>query len=157
MGECYVRKLLNVERPRVAILSNGEESTKGTALTRDASALLRRSDLRFIGYVEGKDIFSGDVDLVVTDGFTGNVALKTAESLAQAISAILKRTLSMSPITRLGAWLSKDAFQALRQEIDYAEAEGMDKDLDRLTDRRDLSAYVRRRIVGLVDAHDALR
>ena len=90
MGEAYVRAMLGVGRPRVALLSNGEEPSKGTSLTREAYRLLTKSDLRFVGYVEGKDIFSGDVECVVTDGFTGNVVLKTSEGTATAVAGLLR-------------------------------------------------------------------
>jgi phosphate acyltransferase len=125
MGECYVRKLLGVERPRVAILSNGEEDSKGTSLTREASALLRRSDLRFTGYVEGKDIFSGDVDVVVTDGFTGNVVLKTSEGVATAMAGLIRAAIERSGISeKLGALLLKPTLAGLRRVVDYAEYGG---------------------------------
>ena len=124
MGETYVRYVLGRPNPAIGLLNVGEEETKGPEFIKETYAMLEASGLNFTGNAEGRDIFSGKFDVIVCDGFVGNVALKTAESLAQAIAAILKRTLSMSPITRLGAWLSKAAFQALRQEIDYAEHGG---------------------------------
>jgi glycerol-3-phosphate acyltransferase PlsX len=125
MGECYVRKLLGVARPRVAVLSNGEEDSKGTALTREASALLRSSDLHFAGYVEGKDIFSGEVDVVVTDGFTGNVVLKTSEGAAMAMAGMIRAAVERSGISeKLGALLLKPTLAGLRKVVDYAEYGG---------------------------------
>jgi len=124
MGESYVHFVLNEPRPTVGLLNVGEEETKGTDFIRQIYSLLESSGINFVGNVEGRDIFSGDYDVIVCDGFAGNVALKTAESLAYAISQVLKRSLGMSPITRLGAWLSRAAFQALRKEIDYAEHGG---------------------------------
>ncbi len=124
MGEAYARFVLEHERPTVGLLNVGEEETKGTDASRQTYAMLEASDINFVGNVEGRDIFSGEYNVIVCDGFAGNVALKTAESLAYAISQVLKRTLAMSFMTRLGAWLSRAAFEALRKEIDYAEHGG---------------------------------
>jgi glycerol-3-phosphate acyltransferase PlsX len=124
MGEAYMRCVVGKSRPTVGLLNVGEEASKGTEFTKEAYGMLEASGLNFVGNVEGRDIFSGEVDVIVCDGFAGNVALKTAESLAQAISVQLKRSLAMSPITRLGAWLARDAFIQLRKEVDYAEHGG---------------------------------
>src|SRR5919106_1062335 len=125
MGDAYVRTVLGVARPRVALLSNGEEETKGTELTRQAAALLRSSDLRFVGYVEGKDIFSGVVDVVVTDGFTGNVVLKTAEGTAMGIVGMIKEAIDAARLPeRLGALLLKPTLLGLKKVVDYAEYGG---------------------------------
>ena len=124
MGESYVRHVLDTPRPTVGLLNVGEEETKGTDFIRETYSLLEGSGVNFVGNVEGRDIFMGEHDVIVCDGFVGNVALKTSESLAYAINLTLKRALGMSPITRLGAWLSRAAFQALRKEIDYAEHGG---------------------------------
>lgn len=125
MGEAYVRGLLGVAQPRVALLSNGEEPSKGTPLTRDAYALLSRSDLRFVGYVEGKDIFSGDVDVVVTDGFTGNVVLKTSEGTAMAVAGLLRTAVHKAGMgEKLGALLLGPTLAGLKKVVDYAEYGG---------------------------------
>ena len=124
MGAAYVRYVLGQERPSVGLLNVGEEETKGTETTKETYALLEASGLNFVGNVEGRDIFSGEFNVIVCDGFAGNVALKTAESLAHAINVLLRRSLAMSPITRLGAWLARDAFRQLRKEVDYAEHGG---------------------------------
>jgi glycerol-3-phosphate acyltransferase PlsX len=125
MGETYVRKVRKVARPRVALLSNGEEDSKGTQLTRDALALLKASDLNFKGYVEGKDIFSGELDVVVTDGFTGNVVLKTSEGTAMAVTALIRSAVEKSGLSeRLGALLLKPTFAGLKKVVDYAEYGG---------------------------------
>jgi glycerol-3-phosphate acyltransferase PlsX len=124
MGEAYAKHVLDRPKPTVGLLNVGEEEGKGTGFLRETYAMLEASSVNFVGNVEGRDIFSGEYDVIVCDGFAGNVALKTAESLASAISQVLKRSLSMSPITKLGAWLSRDAFKALRAEIDYAERGG---------------------------------
>ena len=124
MGEAYLRFVLEKAAPAVGLLNVGEEEGKGTESIRQAYALLEQAGINFKGNAEGRDIFRGNFDVIVCDGFAGNVALKTSESLASAISQILKRSLAMSPITRLGAWLSRDAFVALRKELDYAEHGG---------------------------------
>ena len=124
MGEAYVRCVLGTPRPTVGLLNVGEEETKGTEFTKETYAMIEASGVNFVGNVEGHDIFSGEFNVIVCDGFAGNVALKTAESLARAINVLLKRSLSMSFVTRLGAWLARDAFLHLRKEIDYAEHGG---------------------------------
>lgn len=125
MGAAYVQALRGIERPRVAVLSNGEEPSKGTDLTRETSALLRNSGLHFLGYVEGKDIFSGSVDVVVTDGFTGNVVLKTAEGTALGVVGLIKQAIDASPLPeRVGALLMKPTLLGLRRMLDYAEYGG---------------------------------
>ncbi len=125
MGDAYVRKLLGVARPRVGLLSNGEEDTKGTSLTREALALLRKSNLEFRGYVEGKDIFSGEVEVVVTDGFTGNVVLKASEGTAMAMASLVRSAVEKSGLSeRLGALLLKPTLAGLRKMVDYAEYGG---------------------------------
>jgi len=126
LGEAYVRLLLGVARPRVAVLSNGEEASKGTLLTREASDLLRQSDLDFAGYVEGKDLFSGDVQVVVTDGFTGNVVLKTSEGVGMGVIGMLRQAIEKRGglSEKLGALLLQPALKGLRKMVDYAEYGG---------------------------------
>ena len=124
MGEAYARCVLSKPRPTVGLLNVGEEETKGTEFMKETYGMLEGSGVNFVGNVEGHDIFTGEFDVIVCDGFAGNVALKTAESLAHAINQLLKRSLMMSPITRLGAWLARDAFKQLRKEVDYAEHGG---------------------------------
>ena len=124
MGESYMRYVLGRTRPTVGLLNVGEEETKGTDFIKETYGMLEASGVNFVGNVEGHDIFSGEFDVIVCDGFAGNVALKTAESLARAINVLLKRSLATSPITKLGAWLARDAFLKLRKEIDYAEHGG---------------------------------
>jgi glycerol-3-phosphate acyltransferase PlsX len=125
MGEVYARKLLSVARPRIGLLSNGEEEAKGTALTRDALALLKKSDLAFLGYVEGKDIFSGEVEVVVTDGFTGNVVLKTSEGAAMAVAGLIRNAVEKAGVSeKIGALLLKPTFAGMKRVVDYAEYGG---------------------------------
>src|SRR5512137_2554193 len=118
MGEVWARRVLGVSRPRVAVLSNGEEPTKGTALTRTAAEALERSSLRFQGYCEGRDLLTGDVDVVVTDGFTGNVALKTMEGTAQALAVMMREALQRTLPARVGGALVKTAIDEIRRRVD---------------------------------------
>jgi glycerol-3-phosphate acyltransferase PlsX len=118
MGAIFVNKAREVENPRVAILSNGEESGKGNELVRNASPLLAASELNFIGNVEGKELFGGAADVVVTDGFTGNVLLKSSEAVAKLFSDTLKVQLKSNPITMLGALLAKPAFRKMKAMMD---------------------------------------
>lgn len=125
MGDVYARKVMKVASPRVAVLSNGEEAEKGTELTRDALELLRHSGLNLLGYVEGKDIFSGDVDVVVTDGFTGNVVLKTSEGTASAMAGLLRSAVERAGLSeKLGALLLGPTLTGLKKVVDYAEYGG---------------------------------
>lgn len=118
MGHVYAREILGLARPRVGVMSNGSEETKGNELTREAARLCSLLDLNFIGYVEGFDLFSDAVDVVVADGFTGNVVLKTAESLGYAMKDILKTELTASPLRKLGAILARGALGALKRRMD---------------------------------------
>jgi glycerol-3-phosphate acyltransferase PlsX len=124
MADVLSRYVLGVENPAVGLLSIGEEEGKGNAMVRDSFELLRQSDLRFIGNVEGRDIFTGDVDVVVCDGFVGNVALKLSEGLANSMGRILKTELSSSWLSKLGALLSMRAFKRFKKVVDYAEYGG---------------------------------
>lgn len=124
MAEVLARYVLGHKNPSVGLLSIGEEEGKGNAATRDAFDLLRKSELRFIGNVEGRDIFTGDVDVVVCDGFVGNVALKLSEGLAKSLSRILKEELRSSWLSKLGTLLSLRAFKRFKKVVDYAEYGG---------------------------------
>lgn len=124
MGDVYFRYILRKNRPSVGILNIGEEETKGTEYIKEAHQLLNKSRLHFVGNIEGRDIFSGKVDIVVCDGFVGNVVLKVSESIAGVIGKLLKAELKRSPFTMLGAILAKPAFDALKREIDYSEYGG---------------------------------
>jgi glycerol-3-phosphate acyltransferase PlsX len=118
MGSIYSREVLRRRNPRVGILSIGREDSKGNELTLEAFKLCRRLDLNFIGNVEGHDLFKDHVDVVVCDGFVGNVVLKTCESLAVAMFSMLKRELTQNPKRKLGALLAQNAFQAIRRRMD---------------------------------------
>lgn len=118
MGSIFVNKARGISDPRVAILSNGEESGKGNELVRNTYPLLAASDLNFIGNVEGKELFSGAADVVVTDGFTGNVLLKSSEAVAKLITDTLKEFLKSNPISMLGAMLAKSSFTKIKAMLD---------------------------------------
>lgn len=118
MGNIYSREVLGRKRPRVGVLSIGTEDGKGNALTLEAFKLCKLLDLNFIGNVEGHDLFKDHVDVVVCDGFVGNVVLKTSESLAVAMFSMLKRELMSNPKRQIGAYLAQNAFQAIRKRMD---------------------------------------
>jgi glycerol-3-phosphate acyltransferase PlsX len=124
MGEVYAKYLLKNPNPRVGLLSIGEEETKGNELTKEAFKLLTETSLNFIGNVEGRDVMSGKADVVVCDGFIGNVFLKTSEAVAESIGLILKENIGKSLIRKLGYLLMRPAFQALKRRMDYAEYGG---------------------------------
>jgi glycerol-3-phosphate acyltransferase PlsX len=118
MGSVYSREVLGRKKPRVGILSIGTEDSKGNELTLEAFKLCQRLDLNFIGNVEGHDLFKDHVDVVVCDGFVGNIVLKTCESLAVGMISMLKRELMRNPKRQLGALLAKNAFHAIRRRMD---------------------------------------
>lgn len=124
MGEVYSRQVLGKERPRVGLLSNGEEESKGNELTREAHRLLKGAPFNFVGYVEGRDIYNGTVDVVVCDGFVGNVVLKVSEGLSEAIGTMLRREISSRFWAKVGFLLANPAFRSFKKRIDYAEYGG---------------------------------
>jgi phosphate acyltransferase len=126
LGEVYARRILAVARPSVGVVANGEEEEKGTDLTRAAAAALRKpgSGVHFKGYVEGRDVFSGEVDVVATDGFTGNVLLKTAEGAVWAFGQLLKRQIRGSPVASAGALLLGSAIDQVKRRVDSEEVGG---------------------------------
>src|ERR671924_1187262 len=124
MGHVYARGILGVERPRVGLLSVGEEEGKGNDLTREAYDLLKESRLNFIGNIEGRDVYNGNCDVIVTDGFTGNVSLKISESLAEMVGAMIKEELTRDVRSKLGAALSVPAFARFKKRVDYTEMGG---------------------------------
>jgi len=126
MGEVYARRVLGIPHPRIGVVANGEEEGKGTDLTRAAAAALRKpeSGVRFAGYVEGKDVFSGEFDVIATDGFTGNVLLKTAEGAVWAFGQLLKRQIQSSRVATAGALLMKSQLDQVKKRVDYEEVGG---------------------------------
>jgi glycerol-3-phosphate acyltransferase PlsX len=124
MGEIYSRQVLRITRPRVGLLSIGEEEHKGNALTRDATPLLKSLGINFIGNVEGRDLFSGHVDVIVCDGFVGNVALKVSEGLSEMIRGMLREALEATVTRKIGYALSRSAYTEFKKRVDYAEYGG---------------------------------
>jgi glycerol-3-phosphate acyltransferase PlsX len=124
MGNTYCRFILGRKDPKVALLSIGEEDTKGNELTKEAFKLLKSTSMNFIGNVEGKDIFTGMADVVICDGFTGNIALKVSEGIAEAILKIIKQEITSASAGRLGYLLLKPAFRNFKKRTDYDEYGG---------------------------------
>ena len=124
MGEIYFRSMFNVARPRVGLLSIGEEEGKGNELTRESFPLLRQLPITFVGNVEGRDIYNGKVDVVVADGFVGNVALKTSEGVANLVRTTLRESLEATITRKVGALLSRSAFSDFKKRIDHTEYGG---------------------------------
>jgi glycerol-3-phosphate acyltransferase PlsX len=130
LASLYDRILNGTPKPRVAVLSNGTEESKGTDLTRAAYELLKRAsehpdaEFEFVGYIEGSRIFKGDVDVVATDGFTGNIVLKTAEGVSEVVMRMVKNALESSTRSKLGGLLAKPALMELRRSIHYSEFGG---------------------------------
>ncbi|HUU14962.1 MAG TPA: phosphate acyltransferase PlsX [Terriglobia bacterium] len=124
MGELFYRAIFGVERPRVGLLSNGQEEHKGTDLTRETHARLKQLPLNYIGYVEGRDLLNGRVDVMVADGFTGNVVLKTSEGVAEVLASLLKETLSSTLTAKVGSVLARRALRNFKKRVDYSEYGG---------------------------------
>jgi glycerol-3-phosphate acyltransferase PlsX len=125
MGSAYARIILKVNNPRVGLLSIGEEEHKGNALTHDAFPRIKAlPHVNFIGNVEGRDVYTGAVDVIVCDGFVGNVALKTSEGLVEAIRQMLRESMVKTPTRKLGAFLSRGAFADFKKRVDYTEYGG---------------------------------
>lgn len=124
MGSVYNQRVLGVENPRVALLSNGEEPGKGNELVKEAFKLFKASRLNFVGNVEGKEMIAGEADVVVSDGFTGNIALKTLEATAKMLNNLIRDELMSNPLTMLGGLLAKPAFRRVAKGIDPYEVGG---------------------------------
>jgi|Deesub1362B_J571_1020462.scaffolds.fasta_scaffold00125_29 glycerol-3-phosphate acyltransferase PlsX len=124
MGSAFSESILGVSSPKVALLSIGEEDTKGNELTKETFGLLKNTSLNFIGNIEGKDIFKGDVDVVVCDGFIGNIVLKVSEGLADVILKMLKREIAEIVTGRIAYLLMKPAIKNFKRKTDYAEYGG---------------------------------
>jgi len=118
MGSVYAEKVLNKTNPRVGLLSNGEEAGKGNQLIKESFPLLEQSGLNFIGNIEGKELFNGEADVAVTDGFTGNILLKSSEAVAKMVATTLKEELMSSFRTKMGALLAKPALGAIKKMMD---------------------------------------
>jgi len=124
MGEVYARYAMGIKNPSVGLLSNGEEDSKGNELTRETNSVLRKTSLNYAGYIEGRDIFSGAVEVVVCDGFVGNVVLKLSEGLSDAAGKMLKAEIVKSWISKIGYLFVRGAFSRFKKIVDYAEYGG---------------------------------
>ncbi|PYS41236.1 MAG: phosphate acyltransferase PlsX [Acidobacteria bacterium] len=124
MGDIYSRAIFGIRRPRVGLLSIGEEDSKGNELTKEAFKSLKHAPINFIGNVEGRDIFKGEIDVIVCDGFTGNVALKLSEGLIETFATMLRQELEKTIAAKVGYILSERAFRAFRRRLDYSEYGG---------------------------------
>lgn len=124
MGDVYYRVIFGVESPAIGLLSIGSEDHKGNELTREAFQLLKALPINFVGNVEGRDLYNGRVDVIVCDGFIGNVALKISEGLAEATSSLLRESLSRSLSSKVGYVLARNAFRNFKKRVDYSEYGG---------------------------------
>jgi glycerol-3-phosphate acyltransferase PlsX len=124
MGSAYAERVLGVPNPRVAIVSNGEEEGKGNQLVQETVPLLKAGDFNFVGNAEGKDIPRGHADVIVTDGFTGNVIIKLAEGVSKFLLEVLKTEITSSNVSKVGAMLAKPAFDHVKSRLDYREYGG---------------------------------
>jgi glycerol-3-phosphate acyltransferase PlsX len=124
MGRLYARVAFGIDNPRIGLLSIGEEATKGNELTREAHRLLKGSPLPFIGNVEARDVYSGDADVIVCDGFTGNVALKISEGLVEVVEALLGDELTSTLTMRVGSLITRRALRHFKRRVDYSEYGG---------------------------------
>ena len=124
MGSLYAESVLGVEHPRVGLMSVGEEETKGGPRVRERYRVLAGAGIHFVGNVEGRDVFVGQVDVIVCDGFTGNVILKVAEGLGEMVIGMLREEAQRSPVYGAGLLMAKGAFRNLRRKVDYSEYGG---------------------------------
>lgn len=124
MGSYYAEEVLAVREPRVGLMSVGEEESKGGRRVREQHRVLASTGIRFVGNVEGRDVFTGTVDVIVCDGFTGNVVLKAAEGLGELVISVLREEARQSPLYGAGLLMAKGAFLSLRQKVDYSEYGG---------------------------------
>jgi len=123
MGEAYAKDILKIAKPKVGLLSNGEEESKGNEITKEAFLTLKKCE-SFVGNVEGNNIFDGSVDVIVCDGFVGNILLKASEGVADSITKIIKQNVRRSPLAIAGAVLMRKVFRVLKKQVDYAEYGG---------------------------------
>jgi glycerol-3-phosphate acyltransferase PlsX len=124
MGDIYSRTIFGIRRPRVGLLSIGEEDSKGNELTKEVFKSLKRAPINFIGNVEGRDIFKGEVDVIVCDGFTGNVVLKLSEGLYETFIEMLRQELQKTLTAKVGSIFAQNAFRQFKRRLDYSEYGG---------------------------------
>lgn len=124
MGSAYMKKVCGIDAPRVGLINNGAEAEKGNELTKSAYKLLENTDINFVGNCEARYTMTGDYDVLVCDGFVGNAVLKCTEGVARSVMSIMKQELMASPITKLGAFISKSGFKRVKKRMDYTEYGG---------------------------------
>jgi len=124
MGEVYAETVWGIKKPKIGLLSNGSEESKGTEITRKSYKILKRLPLNFVGYIEGRDIFTENVDVAVCDGFVGNILLKGIEGIGKLIFSFFKEEIRKYPFSQLGALLMSGTFKTIRKKVDYAEYGG---------------------------------
>jgi glycerol-3-phosphate acyltransferase PlsX len=124
MADAYCRYILHKDNPKIGLLNVGEEETKGTEFIKEAHTLLSESKLNFLGNIEGRDIYVGNADIVICDGFVGNVILKVSESVIDTLVKLIKKEIKSNPIAMIGAVLVSTAFKGLKKKMDYAEYGG---------------------------------
>jgi glycerol-3-phosphate acyltransferase PlsX len=124
MGKVYLENIYGIKNPRIGLMNIGEEEVKGNELTKTTHNLLKKLDINFIGNIEGRDVYLGEADLIVTDGFTGNVALKVSEGLADAMLSMLKREIMSNVFSKVGFFFLKRSLKRIKKRLDYAEYGG---------------------------------
>lgn len=124
MGKVFLESVIGIKNPRIALMSIGEEEAKGNELIKTTYNILKSMDINFVGNVEGRDVYIGAADLIVTDGFTGNVTLKVTEGVVDVMLSLLKREIMSSIVARLGFFLIKNSFKRIKKRMDYSEYGG---------------------------------
>ena len=124
MGKVYLQNIFGITNPRIGLMNIGEEEVKGNELAKTTYNLLKKLDINFIGNIEGRDVYLGEADLIVTDGFTGNVALKVSEGLADAMLSMLKREIMSNAFSKIGFFFLKRSLKRIKKKLDYAEYGG---------------------------------
>ncbi len=124
MGKVYLENVIGVKKPRIALMSIGKEDIKGNELTKNTFSILKKLDINFIGNIEGKDIHLGEADLIVTDGFTGNVTLKVSEGFVDLITTLLKEEIRLSLLSKIGVFFLKSSLKKIKKKLDYSEYGG---------------------------------
>jgi len=124
MGKVYLENIYGIKNPRIGLMNIGEEEAKGNELTKTTHNLLKQLDINFVGNVEGRDVYLGEADLIVTDGFTGNVALKVSEGVVDAMLSMLKREIMSNVFSKIGFFFLKRSLKRIKKKLDYAEYGG---------------------------------
>lgn len=125
MGGIYAKKIMEKENPSIGLINIGEESSKGNQTVKKTYELLKDSDLNFIGNIEGRDIFSGEVDVIICDGFVGNILIKSIEGFTEMLEVLLKKEIDKKIFSKLGAFFMKDAYKTFKNKLDYASYGGV--------------------------------